>query len=142
MAELTRREAMTLRAAIEKAAVSLDDTDALDAVKLFPTWKPDTHYEWNEQPVRVRNPYDGLLYRLVPETHDSQADWPPHLVPAIWVRVDEPDEEWPEWRQPTGAHNAYPANAKVSHNGKHWINTYGDGNNWEPGVFGWSEVTS
>lgn len=38
MAELTRREAITLRAMIEKAAVSLDDTDALKAVELFPEW--------------------------------------------------------------------------------------------------------
>ena len=55
--------------------------------------------------------------------------------------MDNPAEEWPEWQQPQGAHDAYAAGRKVSHNGKHWINTYGDGNIWEPGVFGWEEVT-
>ena len=134
---ITRQKALALRRLIEKAAISLPDEDALEAVELFPAWKPDTHYE---KPVRVRDPEDGLLYRLIPETHDSQADWPPRLVPAIWARVDEPGEEWPEWRQPLGAEDAYPAGAKVSHNGKHWINTHGDGNVWEPGVFGWEEA--
>lgn len=48
-------------------------------------------------------------------------------------------EEWPAWTEPSGAHDAYPAGAKVSHNGKNWINIYGDGNVWEPGVYGWQE---
>lgn len=134
---MTRERAYQLRELIEKAVESLDDTDALEAVELFPVWKSDTHYE---KSARVKDPEDGLLYRLVPDEHDSQADWPPHLVPAIWVRIDEPGEEWPEWRQPTGAHDAYSAEAKVSHNGQHWINAHGDGNVWEPGVYGWDLV--
>lgn len=36
--------------------------------------------------------------------------------------------------------DAYNNGAKVSHNGFHWINTYGDGNSWEPGVYGWDLV--
>lgn len=51
--------------------------------------------------------------------------------------MDDPGEEWPEWAQ-TLPEEAYPEGAKVSHNGKHWINTHGDGNNWEPGVYGWT----
>ena len=47
--------------------------------------------------------------------------------------------EFPEWRQPTGAHDAYSKGDKVSHNGKHWVSDV-DGNVWEPGVYGWSEV--
>jgi len=134
---MTREHALLLREMLHKASASLDDTDALSAVELFPFWKADTHYA---KPVRVRDPEDGFLYRLIPDTHDSQSDWPPHLVPAIWTRVDDPAEEWPEWRQPLGSEDAYAANAKVSHDGKHWINTFGDGNVWEPGVFGWDEV--
>lgn len=139
---ISRAKARELRALIEKAAVSLPDADALKGVQLFPVWKADVDY-WNGD--RVRDPVDELLYKLIVETpeghpHHSQSDWPPRLVPAIWTRVDEPGEEWPEWRQPTGSHDAYAANATVSHNGKHWINTYGDGNIWEPGVFGWEEV--
>lgn len=130
--------ARALRPLIEKASASLPDEDALEAVELFPVWKPDTHYE---APIRVRDPEDGLLYRLIPPTHDSQADWPPHLVPAIWRRVDDPGEEWPEWRQPISAEDAYPSGAKVSHGGKHWTSDL-DNNVWEPGVYGWTEVVA
>jgi hypothetical protein len=42
------------------------------------------------------------------------------------------------WVQPTGAHDAYPAGARVTHNGQTWTNIFGDGNIWEPGVFGWT----
>ena len=137
-----QEEARALRPMIEKAAISLPDADALVAVKLFPAWAVGVDY-WNGD--RVRDPVDGLLYKLIVETpeghpHHSQSDWPPRLVPAIWVRVDNPAEEWPEWVQPTGSQDAYEAGKKVSHNGKHWINTYGDGNVWEPGAFGWEEV--
>ena len=44
-----------------------------------------------------------------------------------------------EWKQPTGAHDAYDVGAIVSHNGKIWINT-SPANIYEPGVFGWNEV--
>lgn len=120
---------------IHLAAASLSDEAALETPELFPPWKPDKDYTKGN---RVRE--DGLLYRLIPETHHSQTDWPPHLTPAVWARVDDPGEEWPEWRQPLGAEDSYKAGAKVSHNGKHWINTHGDGNVWEPGVYGWTEA--
>ena len=123
-----------LRALIRKAAENLSDTDALEGVELFPPWAPDTDYTRGQ---RIR--YGDLLYRLIPETHRSQEDWPPDLVPAVWARIDDPDEEWPEWRQPLGSEDAYPAGAKVSHNGMHWTSDL-DANIWEPGVYGWTET--
>lgn len=48
-----------------------------------------------------------------------------------------------EWRQPTGAHDAYKIGDKVLHNGQTWVCTLGDGaglNSWEPGVYGWEVV--
>jgi len=48
-------------------------------------------------------------------------------------------EEWPEWVQPTGAHDAYALGAQVSHNGKHWTSDI-DANPYEPGVSSWTEV--
>lgn len=42
------------------------------------------------------------------------------------------------WRQPTGAHDAYPLDALVSHSGKNWRSTIA-ANVWEPGVSGWVE---
>lgn len=44
-----------------------------------------------------------------------------------------------EWRQPTGAHDAYPRDWGVTHNGKTWVSLT-PANVWAPGVSGWREV--
>ena len=110
----------------------LDDDQAESVTILFSEWEVGVAYA-----VGDRRQYDGLLYRCV-QAHTSQADWTPPSVPALWVRTST--EEWPEWIQPTGAHDAYNKGDKVSHNGKHWISSI-DANVYEPGVYGWDEVT-
>lgn len=86
--------ARELRPFIEKAAISLSDKDALDAVELYPFWKADTVYERSDESVeiRVRDPEDSLLYKLIPLYHVSQEDWPPRLTPAIWLKVPKPGQ--------------------------------------------------
>lgn len=42
-----------------------------------------------------------------------------------------------EWRQPTGAHDAYPLDWVVMHNSGTWRSLVA-GNVWEPGVSGWA----
>ena len=123
--------ALKMRPIIEKAAASLSDAEALEAPMLFPSWKAGTDYGADQ-----RIEYGGTLYRCV-QAHTSQTDWTPPATPALWVVVSL--EEWPDWVQPTGAHDAYAAGAKVSHAGKHWTSNV-DANVWEPGVYGWTEV--
>jgi len=130
---ISRTKVMILRTLIEKAAASLTDTDALDGVELLPHWQTDTAYE-----VGVRVAYNGLLYKCL-LAHESQPSWAPDASPSLWVRVDDPSVEWPEWVQPVGSTDAYAKGAKVSHNDKHWISD-DDGNVWEPGVYGWTEA--
>lgn len=43
------------------------------------------------------------------------------------------------WRQPSGAHNAYPQGFVVEYNGKRWTNLVMS-NVHEPGVSGWREI--
>lgn len=128
---MTRGKAKQLRALIESLAITLDDATALTGVELFPAWATDTAYA-----VGDRVQYNGTLYKCI-QAHTSQADWMPDATPALWVIVSV--EEWPEWIQPTGAHDAYDKDAKVSHNGKHWKSTM-DANVYEPGVYGWEEI--
>lgn len=47
-------------------------------------------------------------------------------------------DEWPEFVQPTGAHDAYNTGDKVTWNGKHYISKM-DGNVWNPDAYpaGW-----
>lgn len=82
---------------------------------------------------------NGTLYKCV-QAHTSQADWTPDTASSLWSKTSDPAEEWPEWSQPVGAHDAYSKGAKVSHKEKHWISTV-DSNVWEPGVYGWEEST-
>lgn len=133
MASLTRAEALKYRAALVKGSASLSDTEALTAPMLFPRWAVDTAYTTGE-----RLYYDGELYKVL-QDHTSQADWTPDVAVSLYVRVDDPSIEWPEWHQPQGSHDAYMAGDKVSHNEKHWISDI-DYNVYEPGVSSWTEA--
>ena len=130
---ITRQKARTLRRHIEQASRSLADIDALDAVELFPNWKAEIEYTVGD---RVR--YEDTLYKCL-TAHVSQSTWTPPDSPSLWVRVDDPHIEWPEWVQPVGSTDAYAKGAKVSHNDKHWTSDV-DANVWEPGVAMWTEV--
>ena len=131
---ITPQRAAKLRPVIEAAATSLPDGEAAKAVELFPAWAYPVSYI-----VGNRVSYNGTLYKCV-QAHTSQADWTPDTAASLWSVAADPAEEWPAWSQPIGAHDAYAKGAKVSHNGKHWTSNV-DANVWEPGVYGWSEVT-
>lgn len=54
---------------------------------------------------------------------------------------DKPVEEFPEWVQPTGQHDAYMTGDKVTFNGTHYESVI-DYNTWSPEAYpaGWKEV--
>lgn len=118
-------EARKLRNYIEQMSVNLDDDSALDNIDVFPLWKVGVSYELGD---RVR--YNEVLYKVL-QNHTSQEDWTPDVAVSLYVNIADPGEEWPEWVQPTGAHDAYELGAKVSHNGKHWISLI-NANVYEP----------
>ena len=130
---MTRGKAKQLRALIEALSASLSDETALTGVELFPPWSVGKAYATGD---RVQ--YEGTLYKCV-QAHTSQADWTPPATPALWTAVSI--DEYPAWVQPTGAHDAYSKGDKVTHNGKRWTSDV-DNNTWEPGVYGWTEVTA
>lgn len=49
-----------------------------------------------------------------------------------------PEEEWPEWKAPTGAHDAYKVGDKITFKGKHYVCKM-NGCVWSPEVYpdGW-----
>lgn len=125
--------AKRLRPYIEKAAESLDDSDALNAVELYPEWKPNMEYM-----IGQRLKHDGTLYRVL-QTHTSQQTWTPDVAPSLFALVLIPDTDViPEWVQPDST-NPYMTGDKVTHNGTTWVSTI-DNNVWEPGVYGWEGV--
>lgn len=134
----TVEEARAFRASIEALAAYAPAEMALENPDAFPVWSADSVSYTAENPQsKVR--YGDLLYKCL-TSHTSQESWKPDVSPSLWVRIDDPAIEWPEWRQPQGSHDAYPKGAKVSHNGKKWTSDV-DANVWEPGVYGWTEYT-
>ena len=125
---MTRAKAKQLRQLIEQLAVTLDDETALTGVELFPAWVVGKAYAVND-----RAQYNGTLYKCV-QAHTSQADWMPSATPALWVVVSV--DEYPEWVQPTGAHDAYNIGDKVTYNGQHYVCT-SNANVYAPDVYGW-----
>jgi len=117
----------------------LDNATASEQAMLFAEWVPGISYAVGQ----LRRYGDGL-YKCV-QAHTSQTGWEPDAAASLWAITSNPAEEWPEWIQPTGAHDAYAKGAKVSHDGKHYISGV-DGNAWEPGAVGvgsniWAEAT-
>ena len=114
----------------------IDDVTASEQMEVFAEWAPGVNYA-----VGQMRKYHEKLYRCV-QAHTSQPDWTPDAAASLWVVTSDPADEWPEWSQPVGAHDAYAAGAKVTHNKKHYVSAV-DGNVWEPGAAGsnlWEEA--
>ena len=128
---MTRAKAKQLRQLIEQLAVTLDDETALTGVELFPKWAAGVDYA-----TGYKVQYGGTLYKCV-QAHTSQTDWMPSATPALWKTVSV--DEYPEWVQPTGAHDAYNIGDKVTYNGQHYVCT-SNANVYAPDVYGWEEA--
>lgn len=132
---ISRELARKFRKFIELMSENATDEEALDNILAFPKWEVDRVYFLDE---RVR--YNGVLYKVL-QQHTSQEDWTPDIAVSLYVRVSI--EEYPDWVQPTGSHDAYQKGDKVTHNEKHWESLI-DANIWEPGTTGteslWKEI--
>lgn len=118
------------------ARTLVTDEFALQTIDMFPYWRTGLTITQDDiTNGKHRYQYNGKLYKCV-QAHTTQADWTPDKTPALWVEVSL--DEFPEWKQPAGAHDAYKKGDKVTHNGKKWSSDV-DANVWEPGVYGWSE---
>lgn len=128
---ITRELARKFRQFIEEMSKNATDEEALDNIVAFPKWKIGEQYEKDD---RCR--YQEVLYKVL-QAHTSQAEWTPDIAVSLYVKVSE--EEFPEWQQPQGSHDAYMSGDKVTHLEMHWISTM-DYNTYEPGVYGWDEL--
>ena len=134
--KLTKAQALKYRQYIEVESASLTDEQALETPLVFPRWKTNYQYMTGDRVAYVTDEVN--LYKCNLD-HTSQADWTPDVAVSLWTKIADPTQVWPEWIQPTGAHDAYSKGDKVSHNNTHWISDV-DNNTWEPGVFGWTEA--
>lgn len=127
---ITREQARKLRKFLEKMSINATDEEALDNILAFPKWEVGKEYVKDD---RVR--YEEVLYKVL-QNHTSQSDWTPDVAVSLFVEVSI--EEYPQWVQPQGAHDAYNKGDKVTHLEKHWESEI-DANVYEPSVYGWKE---
>ena len=88
---VTLMRAMALRPVIEAATVNLSDGEAAKSPELITRWA-DHIGETVEAGDRRSDEDAGGVLRVYKvregQGHTTQADWPPHLTPAMWVVVD------------------------------------------------------
>lgn len=104
----------------------LDPVTIAEHPSLFPRWTP----EWTGKAGTILFD-EGALYKSIHDIGPGQ-NTKPSETPAMWTRVADPTEEWPQWVQPIGAHDAYPIGAKCRDGGRKWLNSM-EANVYRPG---------
>lgn len=115
-------------------AGSIDDVTSSEHPNAFSYWEDKVAYKQGN----IRR-YGENLYRCL-QNHTSQEGWEPDKTASLWKKIGDPTVEYPDWSQPVGAGDAYMSGDRVNHNSKNWVSNV-DNNVWEPGVYGWDEVT-
>lgn len=109
---------------------SLSDDEASKIPYCFDSYSDDPDgfpYEKD-----MRREYKGQLYKCL-QWYKKEKDNPtqnPDVAVSLWVLAY--NEEWPQWKQPTGSYDAYNTGDKVSHNDHKYTSNI-DGNTTEPG---------
>lgn len=94
---------------------NLSDENAVLVMALFPAWKTKTKYKTGD---RLR--YKDGFYKVL-QDHTSQEDWLPTTASSLYVMISDPAIEYPDFKQPTGAHDVYMTGDKVTFEGKHYV---------------------
>lgn len=120
--------------------MNLDDETAMEIADLYEPWEVGKAYtEGTIVKYGVNADNETQLYTVI-QAHTSQASWTPDTAVSLFKAVGFTDSGVPVWTQPLGASDAYMKGDTVSHNDKTWTSDI-DNNVWEPGVYGWTEVT-
>lgn len=112
------------------------DEDAYVMRYLYGEWSGDgITYKANDRLM-----YNDKFYKVL-QDHTSQSDWTPDTASSLYVEIADPSNEYPEFVQPSGAHDAYTKGDKVTFEGKHYISLI-DANVYSPTAYpaGWNLV--
>ena len=128
---------MLVKMAVKQARQITDDAEALEVKMLYKQWDKQI-----DKPLEVGEyiQYQDVLYKVL-QAHTVQEAWTPTNAPSLFAKVliDPTSETILNWEQPDST-NPYMKGDKVIHNGKTYVCTI-DNNVWEPGVYGWEEIT-
>jgi hypothetical protein len=130
MTVIKRRSNGTIEV-IEDAFIEVSEGDSVfseatqaAAVDVIPAWQASASYSVDDVVS-----YDGKLWRVL-QAHTSQLDWLPGVAFSLFT------ETWasgviPNWKQPLGAHDAYPIGFEVWHDERIWVSNI-PANVWQP----------
>ena len=90
-------------------AQQLDDASIAKYPEFFVTWDEN----WRGKAGDIVKD-EGKLYRSIHDVTDAGQNRKPSETPSMWTQIGNPLEEFPDWVQPLGAHDAYSKGAKVS----------------------------
>lgn len=122
--------------ALKILAVSFTDEQALNCTLLFDEWDGNNHSYKKDERFR----YNDGFYKVL-QDHTSQEEWTPDTASSLYVSISDPAIEYPEWKQPSGSHDAYNTGDKVTYKGKKYVSLI-DSNTWSPEDYpsGWQLV--
>ncbi len=122
--------------ALQTLASTFTDEQALNCILLFSEWDGNGVTYLKDDRVRYKN----KLFKVLQE-HISQLDWIPGATPSLYVEIADPSIEYPEWKKPTGAHDAYSKGDKVTYNGRKYVSTI-NANTYSPDEYptGWELI--
>ena len=111
------------------------DAEALEMRPLYPEWQTGIEYTKG-----TFLQYDSILYRVL-QDHTSQADWTPDKAVSLYVDIADPQDPFPPYKAPTGAHDAYSKGDGITFEEKHYRSKI-DGNVYSPAEYpdGWELV--
>ena len=126
------------RKLVSKSEISVDEYK--DIISIYDDWQAGVAYS-KGQVVK----YKDELWEVI-QDHSSQVDWTPDSVPALFKSVTAPKtndgvEIVPDFKQPTGGHDAYKKGDKVKFEGKVYESLI-DNNSYSPSAYpqGWEVI--
>lgn len=112
------------------------DEQAYFMKSLYQLWSGDSVEYKKYEKVQ----YNNKLYKVI-QAHTSQSNWTPDTQKSLFVEISPPEVEYPEWRQPTMAEDAYNIGDKVTYKRKKYISII-NANVWSPDDYaaGWKLI--
>ena len=135
-------KAKQLRRALQMFLESLtDESKMMEVADIYPKYKLNIAYKIGDVFSFGTNA-DGetQLYQVL-QAHTSAEQWKPNEATSLYKAIGIEADGTRVWTQPVGATDAYALNDVVTHKGKRWKSTV-NANVWEPGVYGWGEITT
>lgn len=140
--ENTTVEVADIKKATQRLVMASDisASDYAEIIAIYDKWESGKDYKKGDV---VK--YYNVLYEVI-QDHTSQADWKPNATPALFKTTTASEtkdgvEIVPDFKQPTGGHDAYQKGDKVKFEGKVYESVI-DNNAYSPSEYpqGWEVV--